>query len=223
MPNAKVQFFNRCSFLTQMLLIGWQDEKTPIWEKLLRYGGKDDLPNWYDWKDARNNLIEPLCKLASKVTLFGNEWSSEKIEVVELRKMVEEKFRAEGKALVCDQPLDLLDFPLFWTGGNYHFVLIKTLSFKIENLRAVLEILRYHHQAGTMSPRSGGVFTLVNNYAKACVKSGGFAVIFGGIEAEMFYPIEFKDQVEKVACEVEELRLQEAKMVKMRIQGQDKH
>jgi hypothetical protein len=217
MRRHSVASFERCSFLTRYLLIGWSDSKTPIWAKMVDYGGRYDLPKWHDWNDSRAKLFAPLCALAKSIVLFGTEWSSDRPEVSSLKKFVDEHFKVDGKRMVSLAPPSLADEPLFWVGGNYLFVLIKVLCFEIEDLPAVLEIMKHHQQAGKMSPRTGGLFTKINNFAKSVVKQGGFAVISDGIECEIFFPTDAKDLVEPLENEVEGRRLAQAKMVKSRV------
>lgn len=219
MIQSTTAFFGKCSFLTQMFFVGWQDGNTPMWGKLLRYD-QNKWPVWNDWDGTKNNFIAPLCNVAKSVALFGNEWSNERQEVIDLRKFADVHFHKKGRYLVCDQPRELIDAELFWTGGSADFFcLIKVFCFEIQHLEFVLECLRYHQQAGTMGPRYGGEYTRINTYAKSIAKKGGFSIIFDGTEAEMFFPIEYNDQVFRVANEIEERRLKEAKIVASRIRA----
>ncbi len=181
---------------------GWADPQTPIWSEMLKLNGLANPPVWHDWESVKNGLIEPLCELADSATLYGNQWLIEKPEVIELRKFVASHFKSERKRLTCSDPRQLVDQPLLWMGETYVFILIPVLRFKIERLAAVLEVLRYHHRAGKMSGRYGTPYTSVNNFAKSAVQKGGFAVIVTGGEAEIYFPLERKDEVMKVVTEV---------------------
>ena len=217
MAEKPSQFFERCSFLTQVMFKGWGEDGNPIWRRPIVYG-IDSCPVWDDWNEARDKYIVPLCGVANSVTIFGVEWRSDRRELLELSQFVDEHFKKQGRYLVCNMPIGLTDTPLLWTGGSTkHFSLFQVMSFSMEHFRFVLECLSQHNQAEKMSPRYGAPFTSINNFAKLAVKEGGFAVIVSGNEAEVFFPIENKDQVEKVAQAVEARRVAEAKMVKQRM------
>lgn len=209
-------FFDRISFSTPVMLKGWGEDNRPIWGKLIDYDA-DGWPRWEDWDFTRSRYVEPLCRLASTVALFGNEWIGDGREIMELRKFVGDHFKKQGRHFVCDKPAELIDFPLFWTGGGgRYFILFQVLSFNIEQIGVVLDYLRHHTQACKMSPRYGSPFTSMNSYAKSIVKEGGFAALFTGGEIELYYPMDYRDQVEKVADEVEQRRQSEMRTVRAR-------
>ncbi|MFY9259851.1 MAG: hypothetical protein WAO71_05000 [Gallionella sp.] len=217
MAEKPSQFFEKCSFLTQVMLKGWGKDGNPIWRRPIAYDN-DSWPIWDDWNETRNKYIAPLCGVADGVTIFGVEWRSDKRELLELVQFVDEHFKKQGRYLVCNLPTELTDAPIFWTGGSMkHFSLIKVMSFSMEHLGFVLDTLCQHNQAGKMSSRYGGAWTSANNFAKSVVKKSGFAVIVSGNEAEVYFPIEYKGQVEEVAQQVEARRGDEAKMVKQRM------
>jgi len=203
MAEKQSQFFDRCSFLTQVMFKGRGEDDSPIWRRPIAYD-KDSWPVWDDWDDVKNKYIIPLCRVANGVTLFGVEWRSDRHELLELKKFIERLFAKQGRYLACNKPTELTDSSLFWAGGSSrHYSLIPVLSFSMEHLGFVIDTLRQHSQAGKMTLRSGGPWTSANNFAKSVVKEGGFAVISTGTKMEIYFPIEYKDQVEKVAQEVE--------------------
>jgi hypothetical protein len=219
MATALVNFYCKYSFLTQATLKGWRNENQPIWEKMLYYNS-DRWPMWSDWEETKEKFISPLCNLTSSVALFGNEWLSENIEVQAVKDIVSTQFQKEGRYLICRAPRELTDASLFWTGGSSKcFHLMQVLIFDIKSLEPVLNILQRHQLAGVQSSRSGGEWTRLNTFAKSVVKKGGFAVVVYGHEAEVFYPVECKMQIEEYGNRVMERMRQEMQLVKSRTQS----
>lgn len=194
--------FERWSFYTKGYLSGWADPKTPIWSEMLKFNGVSNAPIWHDWEGVKDGLIAPLCDLADSATIYGNQWLIEKPEAIELRQFVNSHCKLDRKRLICVDPRQLVDQPLLWMGETQLFILVPVLSFRIERFGAVLDVLRYHRSAGKMSLCYGTPYTSVNKFARSAVEKGGFAVIVTGDEAEIYFPLERKDEVMNVVKEV---------------------
>lgn len=203
MADSSKQSYENFSFFTQSVITGRDKDGQPIGKMFIEYD-KNGWPHCVDWEGIRDSLIRPLCDVADAVNIWV-EWRKDRREVLRLKKFVEEHFKKRGRYLVSDRPADLADESLFWIGGGgTYFTLYQVLTFELKHLGFVLDCLRWHRQAGKKSPRSGPPFTSINNFAKATVKRGGiFAVVITPREAEIFVPLDYKDQTEKIAREVD--------------------
>lgn len=174
---------------------GWTSDNQPIWQNQI-CRDQDGRPEWGNWNEARDTLLRPLCAIAQSISLFGNEWLSDSEEVARVRDFVNAHFHDQKGRLTCAKPLEIVEAPLFWTGGNSRwFHLIKVFEFDLESLDAVLAILVKHQHAGISSARSGGVWTKINSYARRLVKHGSLGLIWYGKATELWYPMTAHDQV----------------------------
>jgi len=202
MVDSSKQFYENFSFFTQSVITGHTKDGQPIGKMFIEYD-KNRWPRCADWEGIRDGVIRPLCEVANSVTIW-TEWRKDRREVLRLKKFVEAHFQKQGRYLVSDRPIELADEPLFWVGGGgTYFSLFQVMTFNMEHLNLVLDALRWHRQAGKKSPRSGGLFTSINQFAKTAVKKGGFAVVMTLNEAEIFVPLDYKGQTEEVAREVD--------------------
>lgn len=182
---------------------GWNPEGQPVWGNLVGWD-ENGIWGWRAWEEARDKYIRPLCSVAKTVTLFGIEWESDKSEVLDLQTFVGTHFAKQGRHIVCENPGDLVDAPLFWLCGRpREYTVLPVLSFDVQKIGFVLEALGQHSQAGKGTLRNNGPWASAINFSKSVAKNGGFAAFMSAREAELFFPIEYKSQVEEAARGVE--------------------
>jgi hypothetical protein len=207
MTDKTQPLYDNFSFFTQSVTAGHDKKGKPLWKRIIEYD-KNGLPHWTDWNGVRDSIIRPLCDQAKSVTIWY-EWRSDRPELLQLKKFVEENVQKQGRYCVAIKPTELIYEPLFWTGGGREFTVVQVIGFDLDKLEYVLNCLTRHRQAGKKSPRYGPIFDRVNRFAKASVKQGGFAVIVTGGEAEIFVPLDCKERTEKVARDVDALHTAE--------------